>query len=66
MLWGKSSNANILEKMIGTQTEYEKTIKLSNLSTAEKDIIMLASIQLKKKNYKSEVIDKAYNVLFKG
>jgi len=39
MLWGKSLKATILERMIGTQETYEKTIKLSSFSTAEKDII---------------------------
>jgi len=66
MFGKKNSRITILEQMLGTQEEYQKTIRLSNLSSAEKDIIMLASVQLKKKNYSSDILEKAYEILFKN
>lgn len=66
MFGKKSSKITILDKMLGTQEDYQKTVRTSNFTSEEKDIMMLASAQLKKKNYSSEVLDKAYKILFQN
>ena len=64
MFWGNSGKIDILKEMIGTPEEYKKTIELSNLTNEEKDIIMTASIQLRKNHPNSDMMDKAYDILF--
>ena len=64
MFWGNSAKIDILKEMIGTPEEYKKTIELSHLTGEEKDIIMAAYVQLKKKHHNNETMDKAYDILF--
>ena len=64
MFWGNSAQIDILKEMIGTPEEYKKTIELSHLTSEEKDIIMTAAVQLRKNHLNSDIMDKAYDILF--
>ncbi|SFV61878.1 hypothetical protein MNB_SV-6-1038 [hydrothermal vent metagenome] len=64
MFWGNSAKIDILKEMIGTPEEYKKTIEMSHLTSEEKDIIMTASVQLRKNHHNNDIMDKAYDILF--
>ena len=64
MLFEDHSKLDMLIKMIGTREDYSKTVKLSQLSSEEKDILMTASVQLKKKKQNTPITDRAYEILF--
>lgn len=64
MLFEDHSKIDMLIKMIGTREDYTNTVKLSHLTSEEKDILMTASVQLKKKKQNTPITDRAYEILF--
>jgi len=60
----KNEKLELLEDMLGARAGYASTVKNLNLQDeAEKEILLLAAIQVKKKNPNMSVIEQAYDIV---
>ena len=61
----KDEKLEILKDMLSTRSGYSETVKKLDLNGTEKDIFLMASIEVNKKNPKNDIIDQAYDILMK-
>jgi len=59
----KDEKLETLRESLGTRDAYLETVKTLELQDNEKEILLRASVELKKRKPSSEIIDKAYNIL---
>ena len=62
-MFKKDEKLETLRELLGTRESYLETVKTLELKDNEKEILLRASVELKKRKPSSEIIDKAYNIL---
>ncbi len=64
-MFEKNEKLELLKEILGTREDYTETVKNLDLDEKEKEILLLASVHIKKKNIDQKLIDQAYDIVVK-